>query len=277
MVVDRVTAETASDLVIEPALGHPLQRKAGHKQRAQIRIVAHRSTAPAAQQALDAGGVGELRRPAKAAMSAVKIFLELFPGLVQQRRRRQRSGVIHRRDTLEYVANRAGLLADLVTVLPIIGGDTLQNLAKGGHTMARTIREIGAAKERRVIVRRQEHGQRPAAGALDQQLMGELVDLVQVRPFFPVYLDVDKQLVHQRRGSGVLERLMGHHVTPVTGRVAHRQQDRLVFFPRPVQGFRAPWIPVHRVIRMLQQIRAGLGSKMVGGGGHGRSCEGELG
>ena len=54
-------------------------------------------------------------------------------------------------------------------------------------------------------MRRQEHGQRPAAGAMSDHLLRHLVDLVQVRPLFAVDFDVDEQLIHQCGGGLILE------------------------------------------------------------------------
>ena len=44
----------------------------------------------------------------------------------------------------------------------------------------------------------------------------------------------------------------------MAGAVADAQQDRFVLIARFGQRFRSPWIPVHRIIRMLQQVRTGL-------------------
>ena len=101
-------------------------------------------------------------------------------------------------------------------------------VAEGGHAVALLAREIGAAEERPLVVGRQEHRQRPAAAALGQHLVRGLVDAVEVGALLAVDLDVDEQFVHQRRRRGVLEGLVRHHVAPVAGRVADRQQDRLV-------------------------------------------------
>ena len=68
------------------------------------------------------------------------------------------------------------------------------------HAVARLGREVGAAEERPLVVGREEHRQRPAAAALRQHLVRELVDLVEVGPLLAIDLDVDEQLVHQRRG-----------------------------------------------------------------------------
>ena len=43
-------------------------------------------------------------------------------------------------------------------------------------------------------------------------------------------------------------------MAPVAGRVADRQEDRHVSAPRLVERFLAPLPPVHRIVRVLQQV-----------------------
>ena len=133
----------------------------------------------------------------------------------------------------------------------------LQHLAEGGHAHPRLRREVGAAVER-LAVGRQEHGHRPAAVPGSELDDGVHVDGVEVGPLLAVDLDVHEQPVHQLRGLGVLERLVRHHVAPVAGGVADREQDRPVLPPRPLQRLLAPRVPVHRVVGVLQQVGAGL-------------------
>src|SRR5690606_2386726 len=70
--------------------------------------------------------------------------------------------------------------------------------------------------------------------------------------------DVDEQLVHERGDVRVLEGLVGHDVAPVPGRVADRQQDRLVLGPGPREGPRPPRVPVDRVVGVAAEGGAGL-------------------
>ena len=55
--------------------------------------------------------------------------------------------------------------------------------------------KVGAAEERH-LVGRQEHRQRPAAGALRQHLVRGLVDLVDVGPLLAIDLDVHEMAIH---------------------------------------------------------------------------------
>jgi hypothetical protein len=53
-------------------------------------------------------------------------------------------------------------------------------------------------------------------------------------------------------------------VTPVAGGVADAEQDGLVLAARLFDGLVAPRIPVHRVVRVLQQVRTRLVGEPVG-------------
>ncbi len=93
--------------------------------------------------------------------------------------------------------------------------------------------------------------------------MRGLVDLVEVGPFLAVDLDVDEKPVHQLGGRLVLERLVRHHVAPVAGRVADREQHRLVLAARALEGLVAPGVPVHRVGGVLLQVGGGFPGESV--------------
>ena len=103
---------------------------------------------------------------------------------------------------------------------------TWSRRGKRGHAVPVLRREVGAAVERHAV-RREEHGHRPAAAA-GHGLHGLHVDLVDVGPLLAVDLDVDEEAVHERGDLVVLERLALHDVAPVAGRVADREQHRLV-------------------------------------------------
>ena len=47
-----------------------------------------------------------------------------------------------------------------------------------------------------------------------------------------------------------------HHVAPVAGGIADRKEDRLRLGARALSSLVAPGVPVHRVVRVLQEVRA---------------------
>ena len=148
--------------------------------------------------------------------------------------------------------------------------DAREQLIEARASIARKLRKISAAVKR-LAIRRQEHRQRPATSAARDQLVRGLVDLVDIRAFFAIDLDVDEVRVHQRRGVFIFEAFVRHHVTPVTGRIADRQQDGPVAFARGAQRFFAPRIPVDRIFGVLLEI----GARFVGESvwhGAGRTC-----
>ena len=118
------------------------------------------------------------------------------------------------------------VLADALGLLAEQPRDLAQHIDEGGAAVARVLRKIRAAPHR-LARGREEHRERPAA-LLAEQMQRVHVDLVDVGPLLAVDLDVDEQLVHHARGRLVLEALVRHHVAPVAGRVADREQDRLV-------------------------------------------------
>ena len=135
-------------------------------------------------------------------------------------------------------------------------GDRGQHPAEAGHARPVGLRVVGAGVERAPLGG-EEHRHRPAA-VPGHGLDRVHVDAVQVGPLLAVDLDADEALVHLGGRLGVLERLMGHHVAPVAGRVADREQDRLVLGPGPLQGLGAPRVPVDRVVGVLEEVGAGL-------------------
>jgi hypothetical protein len=44
----------------------------------------------------------------------------------------------------------------------------------------------------------------------------------------------------------------------MAGRVADAEKNRFILFFRSAQGLLPPGIPIHRVVSMLQKVRAGL-------------------
>jgi hypothetical protein len=77
------------------------------------------------------------------------------------------------------------------------------------------------------------------------------IELIKIRPLFPVNLNIDEKFVHGPGHIFIFEGLLFHDVTPVAGRIADTQEDGFVLFPGTGEGFFSPGIPVHRVPGML--------------------------
>ena len=141
-------------------------------------------------------------------------------------------------------------------------GDRFENAQKPGPVVSVFGGEVCTSKNR-LAVRQKKDRKRPAA-ATRHYLDRAHIDLVEVRTLLAIDLHVHVQLVHDRGGRLVLERLVGHHVTPVAGRVADAEQDQLVFCRRALKRLRTPGIPVHRIVGVLQQIRTSFVDQPVG-------------
>ena len=148
------------------------------------------------------------------------------------------------------------LLAEFVAV--VLPGLTQpeQDPHKPRPAIAILRREVRSAEEG-FSLRGHEHRQRPAA-SLAHDLDDLLIGVVDVGSLLAIDLDVDEPLVHQARDVRILERLVGHHMTPVAGGVPHRQVDRLVLFSGSAERVLSPWIPIDRVLGVLPEIRRGF-------------------
>ena len=219
-------------------------------------VVVAMSTAPAPQEELDRRGGRELRRMPEPAPLRIELAAQHVHGLRNQRARQR----LARRRELgappERVDDLGRLLRHVLAAVPVRVRDRGEELPKRRQAVPRLGRVVRAAEER-LAVRREEHRHRPAAlsGERDDRVHVERVD---VGALLAVDLDVDEPLVHQRGGLLVLERLVLHHVAPVAGGVADREEDRLVLLPGARERLLAPRVPVHRVAGVLEQVRARL-------------------
>ena len=180
---------------------------------------------PAAPQQLEQSGLRKFRRAAGAAIHRIDDAAELLRGVIEF------GGAD--RDACRACAPRR-------RAAPSAPRDSARSSAAPRETIARSraarrrrpacrnatnLRKVSAAPDR-FAVGREEHGQRPAA-LLAEMMQRRHVDLIDVGPLLAIDFDVDEQLIHHRRGVVVLEALVRHHVAPVAGRIADREQDRL--------------------------------------------------
>ena len=147
-------------------------------------------------------------------------------------------------------------------MIPISLEDTAQDIGKSWQVVAGHRREIRPSVER-LLVRRQKHRQWPPTAPSQKHLRGLLVDIVKIRPLFSIDLDVNEVPVHEPGNLDIVKTFMCHDVAPVACRVTDRQQNRLVLCLCPRQGFLAPGIPFHRILRMLPKIGAGFRKQPV--------------
>ncbi len=133
---------------------------------------------------------------------------------------------------------------------------------KPGLAPSRRRRKVRAAVER-LQRRREPHAHRPPSRA-GRGLHERHVHAIDVRPLLAIDLDRDEMAIEDLRHLGVLEALVLHHVAPVAGRVADRQEDRLVLAARPLEGVVAPRIPVNRIVLVLKEVRTMFSREAIG-------------
>ena len=243
--VDGVAVEAAADDVVQAAGGHPVERPSHHPE----------SLVPAAaQEELDRGRGRELRRGPEAAEGGLVVAGEPALRGVEERGRQRPLARLEAGCAAE--RGHEPLRLRLEVVAPVVPrtGDRLQDLPKARQPVTRVRGKVGAGVERSPV-RRQEHRGRPAtlSGHRHTRLHRQRVD---VGPFLAVDLDVDEQLVHQRRGCLIRERLVLHDVAPVARAVADRDQERATRLLRLRERLVAPRKPVDRVVRVLEEVRA---------------------
>ena len=251
--------EATADLIVHTPSGHRFQGLGDHLQRPWVvgGIVV-------AQQEFQHHRLGELGRPAPSAVRLVEIPIEILKGGIQ--RFTFHAFTFHALGYHHLLFDGVHqLLAALNEFLPPVSpgiGYAQQDLGERGHPVARRRRKVGASVKW-LPIRREEHRHRPAA-ATGQRLHRAHIDAVQVWPLLPVHLDADKVLVQNRSHALLLERLVRHHVAPVAGGVANAEKDGLVLGPRSLQRSLSPGIPIHRVVSVLEQVRAGLVDQVIG-------------
>ena len=244
--------EPAAQLIMNPARRHFAQGEQRHPQRRLARVRARRRTLIDIKEKIQRHRAGKFRRAAEPAISRVVAARDLYISRIDQfrvylsGRSRRRGGMGQRGHDL------VAALTDLGAIVCPGVGDSMQHLEETRLPIAIHGREIGAA-DKRLQPRRQENIERPAAAA-GRRLHESHVNAIDIRTLFAVDLDADKTRVQEGRDFFVLERLALHHVAPVAGRIADREEDRLFLAARFVEGLFAPRIPVDGIMRVLEQV-----------------------
>ena len=125
-------------------------------------------------------------------------------------------------------------------------GNLLQQLKKPRRPIIITTKE-------RLAIRDQKTRDWPTTipGFKDQRIEISTID---IGPTFAIDLDRNKVAIEKVSDSTMIEALLFHHMTPVAGGITNRQEHRLVLRPGPGERWFSPGIPVHRIVRMLDQV-----------------------
>ena len=202
--------------------------------------------------------IGEFRRAAETAVDRIDIIGEIRCQSVGERQAEGRGARRGWRYMAEGLAHGLGILGNFTLLVMKGFRDAAQHGNEGRPAIARFFWKIGSAPEW-FATRGQEQGHRPAA-MFAESMQRLHIDVVDIRPFLAIDLDVHEKLVHDRGGLSIFETFMGHDMAPMAGGIADGQQDRLVGGLRFCQRRGAPEAPVDGVVLMLEQIGAsGLG------------------
>ncbi len=154
-------------------------------------------------------------------------------------------------------------------------GDRKQDAFETGAADGIFRRKIRAAVKR-LAVRREKRGERPAALS-GNGADGGLVARVHVGALVAVHLHRDVKLVDHGRDFRILVALAVNHVAPVAPDGADIEQQRLVRGARFFEGFLAPFVPVNGLVRGRAKVRArGIFQPIFGDAGHGRGLRAAL-
>ena len=260
--VHRVPVERAAQVIAHASGCHPTQ---GVHHHGQGRRGAGAGVMP--QQDLEGDRLRELRCRTEASLGRVITAFESRDRSVDEFETGGRSARSRITPLSERIEESGASGEDLVpSVFPGIV-DRSEEIGERWYPRPRFWRVVRTPEERDAIWC-QEDGHRPAT-ASRHRLNRLHVDLVNVGPLFAIHLDVHEELVHQRRDRRIFEGLALHHVTPVAGGIAHREEDRPLLCLRARQRLGSPGIPFDRVLRVLQKVGAGLGREVVGHGWQG--------
>ena len=243
LAVHRIAVKATLQVVENPAGGHPFQGGQGHFQSPALGL-----PAVIPEQKIEHHGPGKLVPLPETAVCLVVTGSNRFVPLLENRRLHGRVPGLHPRLLPQKLGELAARLGDVVPILDPDFMDPADERAKGLR------RDVGPPEEG-FKLGSQEHGHGPTAAPGEGQQRRH-VDSVHVGTFFPIHLDVDEVPVHQVRDAGVLEHLPLHHVAPVAGRVADGEEDGTVLLAGQAERLLAPWVPIHRVVGVLQKVGA---------------------
>jgi hypothetical protein len=94
-------------------------------------------------------------------------------------------------------------------------------------------------------------------------LADRYVGAIKVGTFLSVNLDRDKSLVHELCHILIFKAFFFHDVTPVARAVSNRNENGFVLSFGFCESLFAPRVPIHRVVGVLEQVRALFVSESV--------------
>ena len=89
------------------------------------------------------------------------------------------------------------------------------------------------------------------------------VHLVHIGPLLTIDLDIEEVGIHESGSLLIFKRFVLHDVAPVTGTVPDADDHQLVLGSRLFPNRIAPWMPIHRVVLVLFEVRGGGPCKSI--------------
>ena len=161
-----------------------------------------------------------------------------------------------RRGWIDFPENALGPVLDLLFLVSVLLPSLPQHFAESRLVVAGNRRKIRTSHIG-LLIRRQKQVQRPSPLPVHDD-QGVHVNSIDFRPLLPVDFDVHESFVHQTGKVSVVETFAGHDMAPVACGIPDAQENGLVLPPGLIQSLRSPWIPVHRLVGVLEQIGAGF-------------------
>src|ERR1700730_11947113 len=194
-------------------------------------------------------GTGKLRSVAKAAMGGVEGAAEILEGGVERGLAGDAAGGGGFGILFELRDDISASLKDLIALFAPGRREALEECWKAGPAVTIVGRKVGATEERlQIRSEKDRHGPSAASGG---RLDVCHIDAGDIGTFFAIYLYGHERAVDHFGDVFAFERFALHHVTPVAGGIADREEDRLVLAPGLLEGFVAPRIPVDGIMCVL--------------------------
>ncbi len=248
--VDRIAVKATADLVVDAAERHAFERAHGDLQQLGIarRLIAF-------EQQIDSAGVREFRLVAEAAVRGIELTVRGMEHRIDHARIENAASAVRYFRFGDGFGERVRGLVHVRAPRFECVGNREQDALEAGAAASIVRREIGAA-EKRLSVRSEEGGERPAALSRKRADRG-LIARVDVGAFIAIDFHRDVELVDHGRDLGIFVAFAVDYVAPVAPDGADIEQDRFFFGASLGERFVAPFVPVDRLMRGGAQVGAG--------------------
>ena len=245
-VVDRVAVEAAADDVVQPSRGHLVQGLRDDRERLLV---------AAAEEELERGRRRELRRAPETAVRRLERGSDPVCGVTQQGRGQRLGRGAGMGAGADRLVDASRLAHEVLAALA--PGAWRRPAARRGSSAGRVEARAGSTFRRRRAARRAS-GRRSSA-ILPTPVMPTVASIVTAstsgRSSRSTFTFTNRSFI-SAAVEVVLEGLVRHHVAPVARAVADGDEERLVLGARALERLVPPFVPVDRVLRVLEEVRA---------------------